>query len=437
MSKLTLRPFQKLGVDDLLSSKRRLLRDEMGCGKSVQVLGGIDALLTKVDRVNVLIVCPAALCLMWEKMISDWFASECQVVLMKKQGKEVVKFSGVKVRAVIVSYNYLQKPGQVERLKKCKWGVVVADEAHKLKSWGKKTSKGFQTLVKGHEGYVWMLTGSPATNSGQDYYVYLQTCEPGKHGSYLQFSERFCEKTINWFTRKWEYKGVKKDKRAELGAIFKRLGLRRKLEEVAPELPAKIFTDIPVAMPESVVKKFLELKKRYAVAIEAGEIPRDLPGELADLRLEIGLIKSEVAVEYVLNAGRPMIVFTQRIETADKISSSLMEQGIRVGKITGAESGVEKDSSVTRFQAGELDVIVANIAAGGVGLTLTRANTVLFAELTSSPAEEGQAIGRINRIGQKAKVLQIIKLKGEKSVDSSIEKSLLYKGEFMSEVMGD
>jgi SNF2 family DNA or RNA helicase len=278
---------------------------------------------------------------------------------------------------------------------------------------------------------------SPATKSGQDYYVYLQTCEPGRHGSYLQFSERFCEKTINWFTRKWEYKGVKKDKRAELGAIFKRLGLRRKLEEVAPELPAKIFTDIPVAMPESVVKKFLELKKRYAVAIEAGTIPRDLPGELADLRLEIGLIKSEVAVEYVLNAGRPMIVFTQRIETADTISSSLMEQGIKVGKITGAESSTDKDRSVVRFQAGELDVIVANIAAGGVGLTLTRANTVLFAELTSSPAEEGQAIGRINRIGQNAKVLQIIKLIGEKSVDSSIEKSLLYKGEFMSEVMGD
>jgi len=359
MTKLTLRPFQEIGVENLLSSKRRLLRDEMGCGKSVQVLGGIDALLSKVDRLNVLVVCPAALCLMWEKLITDWFANECQVVLMKKQGKEVVKFTGVKVRAVIVSYNYLQKPGQVERLRKCRWGVVVADEAHKLKSWGKKTSKGFQNLVKSHEGYVWLMTGSPATNSGQDYYVYLQTCEPGKHGTFLEFSERFCEKSINWFTRKVEYKGIKKEKRAELGAVFKRLGLRRKLEEVAPELPAKIFTDIPVAMPDSVVRKFLALKAQYAVAINVGKIPKHLPQELADLRLEIGLIKSAVAVEYVVNAGKPMIVFTQRTDVAEHISSSLVEQGIKVGKITGAENGAEKDRTVTAFQAGALDVIVA------------------------------------------------------------------------------
>lgn len=428
MTRFKLRDYQEVGVKHLLAHKRCLLCDSPGLGKTCQSMEAIRCI--GFDKVNTLVICPASLILMWKRAIEDWFGSECEVYEANKTGG--VNFTK-RYRFILCSYNYLQKPMNVGRLLKLKWTVIVSDEAHAIKSLKTRQTKGFFKLVEEHTGFVWMLTGTPATRSGLDYYPYILVVRLhiGRWKNIFSFGEEFCDKQMNWSTRKPEYKGVKKNKWGELNKLLSKMMLRRKKEDVAKELPPKIFTDIPVRVDPAIVAESLALDEETVKrALETGVFPAHFQTVLN----AIGMGKVDAAVEFIENCGEPIVIFTTHTDVVE----ALMEKfGDRAIKLTGADSRIAKDIAVKRFQTGEVDIFIANIIAGGTGITLHRSSLVLMCEISWSPSVELQAIDRVHRIGQTAETVNVVRLVAAGTIDEEILKVLEYKQEFISGVMGD
>lgn len=423
-------PFQKTGVAFLLANQRGLLADDMGTGKTVQTLAAIAALEGR--NVNVLIVSPASLTLMWDsgirKQIPD---SEIIHIKAEKNPVELKR----RLRFIICSYNYIQKESNVERLSKLKWHVVIADEAHALKNWTSKTCKGFRKLTKKHTGKVWMLTGTPATNSGADYYPYLEIIQPGKWGTLSEFREMFCEKEQDYWSGYFKYKGVRADKKPLLRKAFSKIMLRRRKEEVIKDLPSVLSTHIPVDIDESLKKASGLIREEFIEDLKRNKLA--MSEHVMKLMREIGEAKVPAAVDYILGVEEPLVVFCCNTSVLREIEETIKKAGKTVDTVMGEDSRLEKNRAVEDFQSGLLDVILLNLHAGGVGITLHRSSHMLMVQQYWSPAVMEQAMARIIRIGQVAKCVNIAHLFAPGTIDEQIMESLEEKSNFMKQVMGD
>lgn len=424
--------FQKTGIEFLNSRERCLLADEMGLGKSLQAIAAAKE-LSKRGKTNVLVICPASLTLMWDREIRKCLGDAPQIIHLRGM-KDKVELTG-ELRFVIVSYNYLQKEHQVERLRKVKWHGIVADEAHKCKNWKSKTCKGLVKLAESTTGHVWLMTGTPATKSGQDYYPYLAIIQPGKWGTFREFSDMFCNVSVDWWSGGKKYEGVREDKKPLLRKAFSKITLRRLKQAVIKDLPDKIVKNLPVEVDPSIVAECLEIDPEliHRVILEG----RKIDAHVMKVMRSIGMAKVDTAVEYALDVKEPLVIFCTHTDVLHGVREGLEKEGRRCGTITGENNREAKDKAVQDFQNGALDVILCNIRAGGVGITLTRSSHMLFVEQSWSPADIEQAIARTIRIGQVKRCVNITNLIAHKTLDEQILGALVYKSTFMKQVMGD
>jgi len=427
-------PFQETGVEFLTSRKRALNCDSMGLGKSIQAMESVRRLSLPMDKTNTLIVCPASLTLMWDRFLRQWFHDEDFEVVHMKGVKSAVHFTK-KRRFVIVSYNYIQKPENVERLKKLRWHFILSDESHAMKNFKSKTCKGFRNLIKGYTGYMWLFTGTPATRSGQDYYPFLEFIQPGKWGTLSEFSEMFCNVSIDYWSGGKRYEGVKDSKRPVLRRAFKKIMIRRRKEEVLKELPSRIDSTVPVTVPDDLVNESKHIPADIIKkAVETGVLTSE---HVARMMRAIGIAKVDAAVEYLLGLEEPIVVFCCHHDVVNSIADALKKAGRSYRTVTGEDSRVNKDQAVQDFQNGKVNVILCNIKAGGVGLTMHRASHMLLVEMDWSPAVMEQAIARVERIGQKASCINVTHLIAHGTIDEQVLETLKYKSTFMKQVMGD
>lgn len=419
---MRLMPFQEIGRDFLLSRERCLLADEMGTGKGCQSI-------TAAEKIggNVLLITKASLTLNIEHEIKKWLP-DAQVIQLRDEKSEV-KLVG-DVRFVVVSYNYLQQDQNVARLCKVKWSVIIADEFHKCKNPKTKTTKGFKKVIKGHKGKIWLMTGSPATNTGADYYMFLETCLPGKWGTYSEFRELFCNKEIDYWSGAAKYTGVRDGKKAILRQAFKKITLRRRLAEVVKELPEKIVQTLVVDVGEKKLPDSFSYEEIVEM-MNKGKVPAKMAGEMQ----RVGLKKIEPAIDYIQECSEPIVVFFAHRAVLAGVKNGLKDK--KVVTITGADSREEKNQAEQDFQNGKADVILLNLQAGSEGYTLTAARHMLFVEYPWSPAVLDQAMARIIRIGQQASCVHITKMVAENSYDAKVLKALESKSEFMAAVMND
>ena len=289
------------------------------CGKSIQAMESVRRLSVDMEKTNVLLVCPASLTLMWDRFLRMWFHDEDMEIVHMKGVKSAVTLSK-KRRFVIVSYNYIQKPENVERLKKLRWHFIISDESHAMKNFKSKTCKGFKKLITGHSGYVWLFTGTPATRSGQDYYPYLEFIQPGKWGTLHDFSEMFCNVRIDYWSGGKKYEGVKESKRPLLRKAFNRIMIRRRKEEVIQELPSRLDTVLPVTVPDDLVNESKHIPAEIIRnAVETGVLTSE---HVARMMRAIGLAKVDAAVEYILGTHEPIVVFCCHHDVIDSIADA-------------------------------------------------------------------------------------------------------------------
>lgn len=401
-------PFQVAGVEFLINKKSCLLGDEMGTGKTVQTLAALP------KDIGTVVVCPASLKFNWRDEAKKWRPDLTPVVLA---GRGSFRFP-TKGELVIVNYDIL--PQEVTSHTKF---VLVCDEVHLTKNYKAKRSKSVKVLA-GLADKVIGLTGTPIMNRPFDLFGVLSALHLDKQvfGSWMNFMRLFEGTKNRWGG--YDFGRVS----PMVPELLRRVMLRRRREEVLPDLPRKSYTTLTVnGIPASLKARMDDMYDDVAGLLDCDELPpfemfSQLRGELAETRIDAML---EI-VESHEEEGIPLVVFSAHRKPIDTLA-------IREGwaTITGSTKPEERQNIVREFQSGSLKGIALTIQAGGVGLTLTKAWKALFVDLDWTPALNAQAEDRICRIGQ-TKPCEIVRMVSDHPLDTHVLKLLSNKIELFN-----
>lgn len=400
----TLRPYQQDGVEWMqgLASQGMggILADDMGLGKTLQTL----SFLYSVGG-SALVVCPSSLVHNWVAE-AEKFVPGLKTVAIEGPDREKVLAEHGDADILVTSYALLRR--DEEWYQDREFDVVILDEAQNIKNPEAQISKAAHRL-KGT--YRFALTGTPIENSAQDLWSISRFALPGYLGSRQSFTERF----------------VKPLGTADpAGSVRERLSrrlrpviLRRLKSEVAKDLPGKIeqvvFCDLKPKQRE-VYAKLLQESRTSLVEAQGGRKRMlaltallRLRQTCCDLRLlglkeideEEASVKAEVLAELLeeaLEGGHRVLVFSQFVEMLQLIVPQLAAKQIDFCYLDGQTRN--RADVVKRFQTKEIPVFLISLKAGGVGLNLTGADTVIHVDPWWNPAVEAQATDRAHRIGQ-------------------------------------
>lgn len=380
---MNLYPFQKEGVDWLAKRAKVILGDEMGLGKTVQIIGLINRC---IGIEKVLVVCPASLKLNWERELGKWLNRNLSIEVLSGSPKR-----GYKIESDIVIINYDILTRWESKLLAVDWDFLVFDEAHYLKNAKALRSKIALKLKANREVY---MSGTPMVNRPSELFNILNKI--GLFDNRKAFDIKYCDaRLVSKFGRRiWENKGA--SNLDELKQKLKPVMLRRLKKQVLTELPDKIHQIIELTDCKEVISGVVwydGLPKHDSVTPE--------------VRREAGEAKIKPSIKHiidVLEEKDKLIVFAHHKTVIDGLSEGL--EKFKPLTITGATATSKRQSIVDKFQKNPIHrVIICNIQAAGVGLTLTAADTVVFVELDWVPGNLKQAEDRAHRIGQKRNVL--------------------------------
>jgi SWI/SNF-related matrix-associated actin-dependent regulator 1 of chromatin subfamily A len=416
-------PFQVEGVDFVSKKAHALLGDQMGLGKTAQSLMSLE----ESDRV--LAVVPASLKNNWRAEILLW-RPEFKIKIIKKKTDFVLPVAG---EIVIINRELLPDyltPVKVEGEKYpvAKWpeGVrqyvgeilVIVDEAHKYKNWQAKCSKKMGQLSRAARKVI-ALTGTPLLNKPGDLFGVLSSVGMVGEvfGTWNRFKELFNAQD-GQYGLEWGMPSP------EVPERLRRVMLARRREEVLPNLPRKQYVDLPVDNTKSIDKQLDALDKVHGkLSREGGRLPPFQ--DFSRIRAEIAEARIPEMLEFVENCEEQeeqLVVFSYHLAPLDQLA---MREGWAV--ISGDTPLDQRQQIVDAFQQGHLKGVGLTIQAGGVGLTLTAANKMLFVDMDWVPANNWQAEDRICRIGQEADKVTIYRMVSNHPLDRHVHTLLATK----------
>ena len=433
--------FQKEGLDFLLkSSGNALLADEMGLGKTVETLSYV---ATEKQTFPVLVVAPLVTLNNWEREIEKFLKkksrngriveSESPSVTLIRTGKsEELPKSDI----YVINYELLFK--RQSDLAKLGIKTIVCDEVHNLRS---KTTQKYKAVKKlaGLESVLYRigLSGTPIYNRGSEIWPIVDIIKPGLLGNFKEFCEYFC------YVNEKGKAIVLENKRASLrNELQKHVMLRRKKSDVLKELKDKVRykeiiaadTDYYLEELDKIWKKLEEEQKdaesefskssSYQRAIQS---ERQVAG-VAKLPHVINFVKNIMEIE------ESVVVFCHH-KVIHKLLHESLQEFLPVSIIGGQSDSLRQDQ-IDKFQKGESKLMIAGLRAGNVGINLTKAKYVIFAELDWSPAIHRQAEDRLHRIGQKNTVFAYY-LIGKGTLDDHVANILVDKIYEIDEIMDE
>lgn len=428
-------PYQLTGAIRAAELNHTLIADEPGLGKTLQAL----ATAVMLDAQRVLVIAPPVLLANWGREITRSHHLEhidgAELLTVTPSTKKVTEGTLPAAGYVIVSDAMLVSRRTMTGLLS-DWApdVLVIDEAHRMKNPGAKRTRAV-AQVSAAAGKTIALTGTPIISTPLDVLPLLDMLGhigwfPG--GTRKTFEDRY---TV---PDRWGNARPFKKRLPELHALLEAfVWTRRTKAAVLTDLPAKLRTthtiipshDDYVAAHkdlDAAVDKYLDQNPNIDMEHLRGWAA-DNRRYVSQLRRATGLAKIEPAVDWIREhhdgaPDRPLIVWGIHRAVLDGLAEQLGAH-MRVTVIHGGTGHAERDDVVQAFQAGEIDVLVAQIVAAGVGLTLTRSSDVLFVETDWTPAGVVQAEDRVHRIGQTASV-QITTLIAERTLDAKIHATL-------------
>jgi len=419
--------FQREGFKFVIAREgRALISDEMGLGKTVQAIAC--ALYYRVKgEWPLLVICPSALKYYWRDEILKW-TTDLKMKLDPKRIKIINtrKEPMGKVDIYIMSYTIAaRRERQLTNARRFK--VVIVDESHVItnkKSGGRKV---FTKILYRAKRCI-LLSGAPMNLSNRPIEWYAQI-DAVRHGEFMgkrNFSVRYCDGHHGPFG----YDGVGATHKDELHCLLKeRIMIRRSKSEVLAQLPDKQRTIImmPIEGNEAMKQaenKTLEIEAKLSEAISTNEnvSSSDLlrVGAMEYYSLT-GAAKADPVCEYVFEtarSGEKFLVFCHHGVMMDVLERYIKEE-IKCAyiRIDGNTTPNQRNKLAKDFQSqAGVKIAILSITAAGVGLTLTAARIVLFAELYWCPSKLLQCEDRVHRIGQKNSV-NIYYLLGENTID--------------------
>jgi SWI/SNF-related matrix-associated actin-dependent regulator 1 of chromatin subfamily A len=455
-------PFQRAGIAYAMARESTLLADSMGLGKTIQALGVINA-DPKIR--TVLIVVPASLRINWRREAEKWLVRPRKIYVVESPDP-------IPDRAKIVIANYDRIKGPVfYTLLARRWDLLICDEAHKLKN--PKTSRARRILGEAKKGKKGertpglvdqcrrklFLTGTPILNKPIEIQPILGAILPDEFGNSFRFGIRYGAGHQTRFG--WDLNGA--SNLDELQTRLRSLVMIRRLKkEVLPELPAKRRQVVELAPngAAAAVKaetaayqahegQLASLRDEADLAHAAGDETaykeavgrlssetRVAFAEMAETRHAMAVAKIPAVIDHlddVLESGtQKLVVFAHH---KDVVSALADHYGDAAVTLTGDTAQQARQDAVDRFQTDpEIKVFIGSITAAGVGLTLTAASHVVFAELDWVPANVTQAEDRTHRIGQTKSVL-VQHLVVDGSLDARMAHVLVAKQEVADQAL--
>ena len=441
----TLRPYQREGLRFL----RRLvalgaggiLADDMGLGKTLTTI----ALMVERGLAGPqLVVAPTSLGFHWAQEIAR-FAPSLRAITVMDAGPDERRERIAKAGpndVVVISYGVAAR--DVDALRARTWSSLICDEAQAVKNANTVRAQALRTL---RASFRLILTGTPVENHTGEFWALLDLASPGLFGTFTQWKARFADP----IDRDDDH-----ERRRRLALALRPFVLRRRKVDVAKDLPEKtevvqVLTPTPeereryehlrLALIADLDEHGAFSKKRKrddAAALDPGQRRVQILSALTRLRLcachpgfvddVLDLAQAPAAtkqrtlvhlLEEVREAGHQALVFSQFVRHLRFAERHLQAAGLKTLCLTGETPAMERQNLVERFQAGEADVFCISLKAGGFGLNLTRASTVVHLDPWWNPAVEDQASDRAHRIGQTLPVT-VVRLVMEGTIEGQI-----------------
>ncbi len=378
------------------------LADDMGLGKTVQALAVI---LARAPQGPCLILAPTSVCFNWREE-AQRFAPTLNVRSFGSGSRQEMLDQVGPYDVIVCTYGLLQT--ETERLTQVHWHTVVADEAQAIKNILTKRTKAALELKA---DFRIITTGTPVENHLGELWTLFNFLNPGLLGTLTSFQQKFVEPIVG-----------KQDVavQARLRKLLRPFILRRMKTEVLTELPSRTEVTLHVDLndQERVLYESIRLN-----ALEHLQQTSEQPGQqlikvLADimklrqacchprLTLEDSDIPSSKMnafaqlLEELLENRHKALVFSQFVRHLSLIRELLDKKGIRYHYLDGSTPAAQRQKAVNAFQAGDGDVFLISLKAGGSGLNLTAADYVIHMDPWWNPAVEDQASDRAHRMGQ-------------------------------------
>ena len=403
-----------------------ILADDMGLGKTLQAIAFLSSQLQENSRV--LILAPSGLIYNWADEFKK-FAPDLDVAVVHglKPYRETILAE--KHQVYVTSYATFRQDSEIYR--NLSFDFLFLDEAQVMKNAQTKIAKILRKFVVPS---VFALSGTPIENNLGELWSIFQIVLPGLLPAKKDFMKLPAERVAQF---------------------IKPFVMRRKKEDVLTELPDLI---------EVVYKNELEDQQKAIYLAQLQQMQERL-GQVTDAefqrnRVEIltGLMRLRQICDtpalfmedykgdsgkldslrdllsQIAEGNHRVLIFSQFRGMLDRIEKELPQLGLTSYKITGSTPSQERQEMTKAFNQGERDVFLISLKAGGVGLNLTGADTVILVDLWWNPAVESQAIGRAHRMGQEQAV-EVYRLVTRGTIEEKIQELQEQKRNLVSEVL--
>ena len=385
-----------------------VLADDMGLGKTVQTLALLQARREAGAPGPALLIVPTSLLHGWQTQAAQ-FTPDLRLVILHGPDRAALRRETPQADLVLTTYPLLARDHDWLELQD--WPLIILDEAQTLKNPASRMAKTLREIpARGRLA----LTGTPLENSLQDLWTLVDWVNPGLLGDRKHFQ--------TLFRTPIEQHGDAAAQ-ARLNRRMRPFLLRRTKKEVAAELPPRTEILELIDLPKSqqalyeTVRSTMDARVREAIGSRGLAAARitvlDALLKLRQVCCDPALVKTEAArsvtdsgkrarlhelLSELAGEGRRVLVFSQFVEMLRLIEADLAKAGIGSLSLTGKTRN--RAEVLDAFAKGDTPVFLLSLKAGGVGLTLTEADTVILYDPWWNPAVERQAMDRTHRIGQ-------------------------------------
>ncbi|KAJ1453361.1 P-loop containing nucleoside triphosphate hydrolase protein [Pelagophyceae sp. CCMP2097] len=447
-----LRPYQQHGVNWLLTNRAEkrgcILADEMGLGKTAQVANALERDYVE-SGLPTMVVAPLSTIEQWRRELEAWTNLEVCVyhgVSARGSSRDLVREfewwpfgmqqggrrgGGVAFDVLVTTYEIVQQDAAA--LRSVSWGAVVVDEAHRLKRDNSRLAECIEKALSGngHSSDVWrcLVTGTPLQNNLKEMWSLLHFCDPIGFASHKSFEVQFGNIESHGDVVQL----------ALLKDTLKPRLLRRVKEDVAKDIPEKRETVVDVELTLTQKRLYRAIYERNALALQSAScsasalrsVQMQLRNACNHASLVHGIDASYAAAEkdsegrdalvsgsgkFVLlekllprlkAEGRKVLIFSQFVRLLDLLARLCVTRGHDFERIDGTIKMVDRQTSIDRFNDPKSNAFIFLIStrAGGVGLNLQAADTVIIFDSDWNPQNDLQAQARCHRLGQTRDVM--------------------------------
>lgn len=479
-TRLTLYPYQDVGVRFLQTAVSALMADEMGVGKSVQTI----EMLRRTGALPALIVARSSVKATWEREFKKWAPELRVVVAPSGTAKATTAILKGEFDVLVVSWDAIRslsrlarfgsvrvatcvncdptstgKPTSCEReprvLNDVEWKTVVADEAHRGKDPHAKQTRALWALGDAAERRI-ALTGTPIANSPEDLWSVMRFVSPQEYPAKTTWLDRYGLKVPNYFSGFDDVVGFRPDRREEFDTYFLPRFIRRLTAQVQPDLPASVYERRDVEMKGKQAAAYKAMKKEMLAEVDGGMLFAENAlvqvGRLRQLAVSHGEMQGDDFVltepsahldemENILDdlgPDRQVVVFADSRQLLDLAEERLKKSGIEYGAITGRYNEDQRALFVDQFGQGKSRVMLVQESVGGEGIDgLQVADVGVFLERPWSSVLNKQCEGRLRRIGQEGDSILFIDVVATDTIQERVFEVLEQKAAKLEDLVKD